>query len=162
MIKSILIVISSIPFFLVTAENNTICNCITNEKMSSKELTTSEFYNTSTIFLGEVIKVEDMDNTPIGKLRPFDVPIKYTFKVTEMIKGREVQTIDIYSDQSEIYCGYSFEPDTKYLVFSKQSIKFQKHTPDTWSNTTSECMGNTLRRHTEKKRLNILRKLAKS
>ena len=141
---------------------NAACTCIKDEKISIKKLTTSEFYNASTIFLGEVIKVEDMDNTPIGKLRPFNVPIKYTFKVTEMIKGREVDVIKVYSDHSTASCGFIFELGTKYLVFGKQSIKYQKHTPKTWSTITSECVGNTLRRHTEKKRLDILRKLAKS
>lgn len=142
--------------------SNAACTCIKDEKISIKKLTTSEFHNASTIFLGEVIKVEDMDKTPLGKLRPFNVPIKYTFKVTEMIKGREVNVIEIYSDHSTASCGYIFELGTKYLVHSKKTIKFQKYTPNTWSNTTSECMGNTLRHFTEKKRLDILRKLAKS
>lgn len=141
--------------------DNAVCTCTTDNNISIKEQTTSEFHNSSIIFLGEVTKVEDMDKTPLGKLRPFDVPIKYTFKVTEMIKGVDVQTIEIYSAESYVNCGFIFEPDTKYLVHSKKTIKFQEYTPNTWSNTTSECMGNTLRHFTEKKRLDILRKLAK-
>ena len=156
--KKFFFVTCLLSFYVASA-----CNCGHNPSKTWKEKTTREFYYASSIFLGKVIDITLIEEDVPNYEKAADSPVKYTFQVEEMIKGRTTtKEIVIYSSWSSGTCGYFFEKGKTYLVHAKKTVQYSKFTDQQWSNVTMQCIGNTIRRRTEKKRLDLLRKLAKS
>lgn len=138
------------------------CNCGYDATETWEEKTTRQFYYASSIFLGKVIAIQALEKDVPAYLKDSNSPVKYTFEIIEMIKGKKtLQIVEIYSSWSDSGCGYIFEENQKYLVHTKKTVAFSSYLKEIWSENTSQCIGNTPRRRTEKNRLDLLRKLDK-
>ncbi len=149
--------IALLTLILVSTANMYACTCI-KIQASLDEKVKYEFSKSDLIFTGKVIDKEIKSN---GQYISTADPVIYTLEIIYKIKGNiETRTIEIISARSVGSCGYPFQVGESYLVYSIISDHWSAITEKKSVFITGQCRRNQKLKETQKRELNILKKLA--
>jgi len=145
--------------FLITITKLSACTCA-EENNSFRKKVKTEFLSSDVIFTGTVLSRKEVSNT---SRKVFGSPVMFTFKISEMIKGKlQHAQIEILTNSDGASCGYDFEVGKTYLVYSRQSDYYTHVTKSKSDLTTGLCTRNQKLKDTRKKELRILSNMARS
>lgn len=109
-----------ILFFIWFPGNGWACSCI-GENSVKQELKKSDVVLLGKILSKDIIIIND-DNLPVGfELRR----VKYSILVEKAYKGQAVRdTVELITGVGNGDCGYKFQIDSVYIIYSKYSNKY--------------------------------------
>ncbi|RFN58171.1 hypothetical protein [Marixanthomonas ophiurae] len=148
-----------LTLLLITTTKLSACTCA-EENNSFRKKVKTKFLSSDVIFTGTVLSRKELSNT---SKKVFGSPVRFTFKISEMIKGKlQHSQIDIITNSDEPSCGYEFEVGKTYLVYSRQSDYYTHVTKSKSDFITGLCARNQKLKDTRKKELRILSNMARS
>ena len=92
------------------------CSCGVPAGASPRELVRQEVSSSDAVFAGEVVDIDE----PLPVTSSVD-PVTVTFRVSEVWKGAERETLDLKTAVSDASCGYPFDEGESYLVFASEA-----------------------------------------
>ena len=109
---------------LLTGPREVACSCVTENIAEDRKISKS-YTKASLVLVGKVVKAEPVNPTEArrpGQDSTLTVPleqIRYTFAVTQLVKGEGVgKTIEISSPAQSAACGVNFTVGIEYLVYA--------------------------------------------
>lgn len=110
--KKIYIATALIVFTFAAAEASYACSCMASRDPVKTQITNA-YKDAAAVFSGKVISIKPSDDSNYFMI---------TFAVTESWKGIFGKEVTIKTAKDSAMCGYGFEDDKEYLVYSHGTV----------------------------------------
>ena len=95
------------------------CSCAVEFGIAQQERAEKAFSQAGAVFAGRVADIED----PPSPMNSSMDPVTVTFKVSEVWKGPQSETLEVTTATSGASCGYEFRAGKEYLVYTSENLE---------------------------------------